>query len=416
MVGYAKSADADNTVQKNPTFSEVVKLTEITQNQELEEKIEEQRRIELDNALDRARLEKELANLRAEIERLRLQKEASILKWELEQGEQDKVHTQAMIALSRAKERLVAEIALSEAKLVQMMEQFNHAATEKQHQVTLLKAEAEQLRAEIERAQAQKERTSLADREPAYLDEPLQQGTLVISDRCINLNGIITPWKVNYIVDQIRYFNNKDSKKPIFLLITASPGGSASAGSRLLNTMENSQAPVYVIVKEFAASMAALITTLAKKSYAYPNALISHHQPYTSGGGNVKLIKEQYERLQEWWTRLGGRLAKKMGISLDKLDRQLYQRSAEGNWTEFADNAQKIKWVDYIITNIDDSAIREIPNPANYTFEEWYVDWFGIDLPPDQITNDIVYLPQLSPQDFYYLYNKDKRYAVKTVE
>lgn len=382
---------------------------------ELKEQMKEQRKIEVENALIRARLERELADLRAEIERLRLQKEASILQWEVAQEQQQKEHAQAILELDRQREKLMAEVALSQAKLAQMTEQFNLASTTLQNKVTLLKTEAEQLRAEIDQTKTKKERAKLADGSISYLNEPLQNtGTLVVSDRYVGLNGIITPWKANYIVDQIRYLNNKDSKKPIFIIIGYSPGGSALAGARILKAMENSQAPVYVVVEEFAASMAALITTLAKKSYAYPNAMILHHQPWTFGWGNVRELKERYEEMRAWWRRLGGPVAKKMGISLDKLDKQLYEKSARGDWTEFADNAHKLKWVDHVITGIDDSAIREMPDAINYTFEHWRRDWYGMEVTSDHATDAITYLPPLGPKDFYYLYNLDNRYQVRS--
>ena len=50
------------------------------------------------------------------------------------------------------------------------------------------------------------------------------------------------------------------------------------AGYKILKAMEGSAAPVYVVVKSFAASMAANIATQSKKSFAYPNAIILHHQ------------------------------------------------------------------------------------------------------------------------------------------
>ena len=384
---------------------------------ELKEQMKEQRKIEAENALLRARLEKELADLRAEIERLRINKEYRTLKWEMEQEEQQKEHAQAMLELTREREKLMAEVAVSQAKLAQTMEQFNLISAELQNKAMLLKAEADELRAEMDQAKIKKERARFADGEPVYLDEPLQkEGTLVVSDRCISLNGVLTPWKGNYIVDQIRYFNNKDNKKPIFIVIGYSPGGSALAGSRILKAMESSQAPVYVVVKSFAASMAALITTLAKKSYAYPNAMVLHHQPWTFAIGNLREMKEQYEMLQEWWRRLGEPVAKKMGISLSKLDKQLYEKSASGDWTEFADNAKKLKWVDHIIEGVDDSAIREKPEAANYTFESWWKECYGLEITPAQAADPVVYLPPLGPKDFYYLYNPDNRYQVRSVQ
>lgn len=396
---------------------EQVAIQQEEEDVELNEKMKEQRKIELENALSRVYLERELADLRAVIERLRLSQEARSLQWEAEQEKQQKAHSQAMLELNRQKEKLMAEIAVSQAKLAQAMEQFNLASTELQHKATLVRAEAEQLRAEIDQTKARKERARYADGAPVYLNEPLRpEGTLVVSDRCINLNGVITPWKASYVTDQIGYFNNKDSSKPIFIVIDSSPGGGVMSGSRILKAMENSQAPVYVVVKAFAASMAALITTLATKSYAYPNAVILHHQPWTFTSGNLRELKEEYEEMKEWWKRLGGRVAQKMGLSLDKLDKRLYEKSARGDWTEFADNAKQLKWVDHIIEGIADSAIREIPDASDYTFRKFLDDYLGGAWTTEQAELDAIYLPPLGPKDFYYLYNPDSRYQLRSAK
>ncbi|MEM9416822.1 MAG: ATP-dependent Clp protease proteolytic subunit [Bacteroidota bacterium] len=388
---------------------------------ELKAKREEQARLELENALYRAHLEKELAALRAEVQRLNLEKEATRLKWEVEQEKKLKAHAQAMLDLKQQEEKLRAEVALSQAQVDQIMQKFNLNAAGLQNQVKSLKIEAEQLQAEVDQLNAKKQRAAYAGGEATYLKEPLKKGgTLVISDRRVDLNGVITAWKANHIIDRIQYFNNKNTTYPIFIVIEDSPGGSVMAGWRILKAMKDSQAPVYVVVKGWAASMAACIITLADRSYAYPNAEILHHQPWTFSWGNVREQKEAYERLKEVWNRLGGPIAKKMGISLQALDKKLYEKSARGDWEEFADKAKKLKWVDHIITGIKDSGIREIPDPANYTFEkylkEYYPYFWDSGTDSAALTDSVVYLPPLSPNDFYYLYNPDGRYQVRSVK
>jgi ATP-dependent Clp protease protease subunit len=383
---------------------------------DFKEKMKEQRKLELENALIRTRLERELAELRAEIERTRVQREAAALKWELEQEKATKEYEKQIVLLNRQRDKIMAEVALSQAKLSQTMERFNTSYTELQNQVMLLRGNIEQTRTEIEQKKVKKERATYADGEPTYLDDPLlPDGTLVISDRSVSLNGVVSSWKGNYIVDRIRYFNNKDKTKPIFIVIDSSPGGSVLAGFRILQAMQNSQAPVYVVVKSFAASMSALIATLAKKSYAYPNAVILHHQPWTFTVGNLRELKEEVEHLQELWKRLGGPVAKKMGISLDKFDKQLYEKASKGDWMEFADNAKKIKWIDHTINDINDTSVREMPDSTNYTQRKHIEEYW--DMTDDSSKANIsgaIYLPRLDPKDFYYLYNPDNAYQLRT--
>ena len=137
-----------------------------------------------------------------------------------------------------------------------------------------------------------------------YTKEPFKNGELTISDRRIPLNGVITMDTADRITERINYFNNQNREFPIFIVIDESPGGSVAAGYKILRTMKGSQAPVYVVVKSFAASMAAGITTLAARSYAYPNAIILHHQLSAGAGGNLTEHKERVKELEEWWKRL----------------------------------------------------------------------------------------------------------------
>lgn len=384
--------------------------------EELKAKMQEQRKLELENTLIRTRLERELAELRAEIEKMRVQREAAMLKWEMEHEASAKEHERQLINLNRQRDKIMAEVALSQAKLNQTMEEFNKVYTHIQNQTLLLRSSIDQMRAEVDDKKAQKERKSYADGEPVYLQDPLlPDGTLVISDRAVNLNGVITAWKANYIVDRIRYFNNKDKEKPIFIVIENSPGGNVMAGQRILQSMHHSEAPVYVVLKGFAASMSALITTLATKSYAYPSAMILHHQPWTFTVGNLRELKEEVAFMQEWWNRFGGQVAKKMGMSLDKFDKLLYEKASRGDYMEFADNAKKLKWVDYVATDVEDTSMRELPDPTNYTWKKYVEEYYSYGIEWSAKEQDgKVYLPQLVAKDFYYLYNPDNLYQIRS--
>src|SRR5439155_12788338 len=159
------------------------------------------------------------------------------------------------------------------------------------------------------------------------------------------------------ICARINYYNNRERSLPIFLVIDDSPGGSVMAGYKILKAMEGSEAPVYVVVKSFAASMAACLTTLAKKSFAYPNAVILHHQMSAFSGGNLTQQQEWIKEMEEWWRRLADPVAAKMGIGREEFVKQMYAHSSGGDWNEFADNAKKLKWVDQIVDEIEETAM-----------------------------------------------------------
>ncbi|MGI2257006.1 ATP-dependent Clp protease proteolytic subunit [Candidatus Cardinium hertigii] len=378
-----------------------------------------QHELEAENALDRARLEKQLSTIIAQIEQLRLKKEHQQLDKEIENENVRRAHDKAMLLLNMEQEKLTIELRLAQARCMKEMQPYLTQLTELDKKIQLEKGQAQlleetshRLKAEIEVLEATNTRDKYIQKKPLYLKDPLikQSNTLVLSDRCIELNGMITPWKANYIVDQIDYFNNQNKEYPIFLVIGDSSGGYVTAGCNILQAIEYSKAPVYVVVKSFAASMAALITTLATKSYAYPNATILHHQPAGFFYGNLRATKEAYTQLDKIWKRLGGRVAKKMGISLEAFNKKLYEKSMYGDWKEYGDQAKKLKWVDYVIHGIQNSAISSLPNSDDYTFKQFIKRYYNAD--PTKViepsAEEIAY-NRLALDDVNYCYRPDHK-------
>ena len=146
--------------------------------------------------------------------------------------------------------------------------------------------------------------------------------------------------------------------------IDTNPGGLVMEGFRIVTAMQNSKAPVHVVVKSYAASMAAVITTLAEESYAYPNAIILHHQMSSGMRGNLTQQKEQLEEGFEWAKRLADPVAKKMGVSYDEFTELMYKNNSDGDWAEFANDAVKLKWVGQIVNEIREEGIVERPTGA----------------------------------------------------
>jgi len=262
------------------------------------------------------------------------------------------------------------------------------------------------LKADLE-VRTQKEKWKAeSNKEPDYVMEPFKDGRLVISDRRIALNGPIISGTADYVTSRIEYFNNKSETLPIFIVIDDCPGGSVMQGYRIVKAIKASKAPVHVVVKSFAASMAAVITTLAPHSYAYPNAVILHHQMSTMVWGNMTNIKEQLELAKEWYKRLAEPVAQKMGVSQEKMVKLMYEHNSEGNWEEFADNAKKLKWVDNIVDDVRETGVVKEPNGEAPVFK-WF---FNSKEEVDPKGERYVTLPRLDPFDFYYIYNPDHYY------
>ena len=367
----------------------------------------EQKKLAGENALQAEKLKKELSELRARVAKLKLEKELiteelAITELKRDQANlfEDAKHTSQLKELSHAAELAKAKATRSTSELKIKQAEWGEQSA--------------RLAAEITTLETQKKRDAYANAKPVYLENPLNDdGALVISDRRIGLNGPITLRTADHITTRINYFNNKDNKQPIFIVIDASPGGSVMAGYRILKAMEGSSAPVYVVVKSFAASMAASICTLAEKSFAYPNAVFLHHQistTYFFTSLNLTEQKEAYEEATQWWDRLASPIAEKMGISTEELIKKMYAKSSSGDWTEFGTEAKKLKWVDHIVERIHETSLLQNPDIVKPESSKAY---HGLTESIDENGKPCMYLPRLTPKDCYFLYSKDGYYRMR---
>ncbi|MES2920957.1 MAG: ATP-dependent Clp protease proteolytic subunit [Verrucomicrobiota bacterium] len=372
----------------------------------IEAKTKEQEALALDNKLQAERLVAATNAMRAEVTRLKLERELIAEKLALDSAKRQVVLQEALAEIEAEKEKLTEEGELSKVRADKLTNDLKSLQTEAALEITSLQND-------IARIEASDKRAKFADSKPVFLKNPLKEnGIVVVSDRRIPLNGLITTSTADFVTSRIQYWNNKDRELPIFIVIDASPGGSVMAGYRILKAMESSDAPIHVVVKSFAASMAAAITTLAQESYAYPNAVILHHQISSVVMGQLNLTQQRefHEESQRWWARFGTPIATKMGITPDEFIKKMYAQSSSGDWSEFGEQAKDLKWVNHIVTGIDETSFTKDPDsvelakvakPAALTEE---VDASG---------KPFVWLPRLDPKDVYFVYNTDGYYRMR---
>jgi ATP-dependent Clp protease, protease subunit len=363
-------------------------------------------RLETLNKLAAETLTHETSALRAEISKLKLERELITEKLALEAAKRQEAVKGAVAESELEIARLTREAELSRIRSEKLAADLKSVQSE-----TAL--ELSRLQGEIQTIETRDKRESFADASPQYLEKPLRDdGVLVISDRRIPLNGMIVGATADYVTSRIDFWNNRDRKLPIFIVIDDCPGGSVMAGYRILKAMEASDAPIHVVVKSFAASMAACITTLAEESYAYPNAVILHHQISSQiafARLNLTQQKEFFQESNRWWERLAAPVAQKMGITTDEFIEKMYARSTSGDWTEFADKAKELKWVNHIVEGIVESSITQNPDVEKAAAEKKVALVEEIDADGKPFT----YLPRLNPKDVYFLYNPDGYYRMR---
>jgi ATP-dependent Clp protease protease subunit len=383
----APDAAAEKPAEVDPAQQELEKLT-------------------LQNNLAAEKLKAETNDLRAEVNRLKSEKELLTERLALAAVKRQAAQEEEDIKMEAERARLMREAEIAKARAEYLGNELKAVQSESGIAVG-------KLQNQIAAIEMETKRRSYADAKPVYLENPLKpDGTLVISDRRIALNGPIGMGTAEHITERIDFFNNADKKLPIFIVIDQSPGGSVMAGYQILKAMESSDAPVHVVVKSFAASMAAGIATLAKESYAYPNAVILHHQISATIFGQLNLTEqaEIVKESQRWWKRLATPVATKMGISTDEFIKRMYEHSTSGDWSEFGEDAQKLKWVNHVIQGVEETSLTRNPDstPANTAAA-------GMELKEELDANGkpVSYLPRLTPKDVYFLYNPDGYYRLR---
>ena len=253
----------------------------------LEARAKEQASLSAENKLEAERLIQSTNSMRAEVTRMKMERELATEKLALETTKRQVALQAELAQLQAEKEKLNEQGELSKIKAEKLSNDLKALQAESALELT-------RLQNDIARIETADKRAKFADAKPVFLQNPLKEnGILVVSDRRIPLNGLITANTADFICNRIQYWNNKDRKLPIFIVIDSSPGGSVMAGYRILKAMESSDAPIHVVVKSFAASMAAAITTLANESYAYPNAVILHHQISSMMIGQLNLTEQR---------------------------------------------------------------------------------------------------------------------------
>ena len=369
-------------------------------------KTKEQEALALDNKLQAERLVAATNAMRAEVTRLKLERELIAEKLALDSAKRQVVLQEELAKIEAEKEKLTEEGELSKIKAEKLTNDLKAVQTEAALEIT-------RLQNDIARIETSDKRAQFADSKPVFLKNPLKEdGIVVISDRRIPLNGLITTNTADFITSRIQYWNNKDRELPIFIVIDASPGGSVMAGYRILKAMESSDAPIHVVVKSFAASMAAAITTLANESYAYPNAVILHHQISSVVMAQLNLTEQRefHEESQRWWARLGTPVATKMGITPDEFIKRMYAHSSNGDWSEFGEEAKQLKWVNHIVNGIDETSFTKDPDAVDPAKVAKPV---ALTEEVDASGKPFVWLPRLNPKDVYFLHNSDGYYRMR---
>ncbi len=235
-----------------------------------------------------------------------------------------------------------------------------------QYQVDIIKNK------EILRQEEDKAREVLSSGGIQYLEEPFKKnGVLVLSDRQIKIGLFIDVDTTNEVNRLIDFYNNDEihKKYPIFLIFDECWGGRCDCMLDIINKMQQSESPVYVVVKKAAYSAAAVITTCAAKSFIARGAQMLHHQVHLGvySRQNVKKLEEFIVGTKTYAKKCFEPMLLKLKCSYEQFVEKMYKNSCDGeDWRLLDQAAVKEKWADVVISGIRDTSVLNKKNEGNY--------------------------------------------------
>ncbi len=383
---------------------------------------------------------REIESIEKELETLRMRQNELTAKRDIMRAEQDS----KLFADNVEYERLQKEMNLSEKKLTEELASAEAERTRCETELALLRAqdavaiheksleltaiETEKKSIEIQSKELEayyaaparliEQQAEIAknitNTQPNYAENPYNAttGTLYISDRRVELDGLLTGDLAKSVCEQISFYNQRNDKLPIFVVITTCPGGSVRAGLLVENAIKASTAPVYVVVKGAAGGVGSYIVTTAERSFAYENAMIRQNEAFAqfNDRSNAMYMREDMQLIEYWVKTLGTPIAEKMGKTLEEYKELLYAKNSLGNWSENAVEAQKLGWVGKVVSRVEESSIvmLEVPqigkvNPSKSNPKT--------KLEPDKKSRSTTTLPLLrDPSDCWWIYDPNGVY------
>jgi ATP-dependent Clp protease, protease subunit len=145
----------------------------------------------------------------------------------------------------------------------------------------------------------------------------------LLRDRIIFIGTPIDDTVASLTIAQLLFLQSEDPTEPIQMYIN-SPGGSASAGLGIYDTMQYISPEVHTWCVGLAASMAAVLLAAGEGGHrhALPHSRILIHQPWSPGiAGQATDLKIQAEEILKTRNSLNEILARHTGQPLDRIEK-----------------------------------------------------------------------------------------------
>jgi ATP-dependent Clp protease protease subunit len=174
----------------------------------------------------------------------------------------------------------------------------------------------------------------------------------LLKDRIIFLGSPINDDIANLTIAQMLFLDAESPERDINLYIN-SPGGVASAGLAIYDTMQFIESDVSTYCMGMCASAAALILAAGSpgKRYALPHSRVMIHQPLGGAQGQATDIEIQAREILTLKQHLNEILARHTGQDIKKID-----QDTDRNFWMSAEEAQNYGMIDSVLVRKEDAA------------------------------------------------------------
>ncbi len=144
----------------------------------------------------------------------------------------------------------------------------------------------------------------------------------LLKERIVFIGTPISDGIANLVIAQMLFLASEDPKRDISLYVNT-PGGSATAGMAIYDTMQYIQADVATICIGQASSMGAVLLTGGAKGkrQSLPNARVLIHQPMGGMGGQVSDMEIHAREIIKIRQQINDVLVECTGQPLERIER-----------------------------------------------------------------------------------------------
>ena len=170
----------------------------------------------------------------------------------------------------------------------------------------------------------------------------------MLSERKLELCGLVTSESVSLLIRGLLYLEGEDDQAPVTLYVNSN-GGEVQSGLALYDVMQAVHCPIRAVCLGIAASMAAVLFASADERLMLPHSRVMIHDPLIDGGigGSALSVKARTDDLMRMREVIAQTIARHSGMDVERV----YELTASDTYFE-AEKAVEAGLADRVISDL----------------------------------------------------------------